>query len=73
MDSRETRMVFIRAPGIESVDSDKVRVLATYKDRPVAVQQNDLIGTSFHPELTDSLEWHMYFMDMVIKEKSLIR
>lgn len=73
MDNQVARMIFIRAPGIESVDSEKVRVLATYKNRPVAVQQNNLIGTSFHPELTDNLEWHMYFMDMVIKEKYLIK
>lgn len=65
-----TPMVFIRAPGIESVDGDKVRILATYDDKPVAVRQNDLIGTSFHPELTDNVRWHMYFMDMVIKDKS---
>lgn len=61
-----TPMVFIRAPCIESVDSDKVRVLATYKSIPVAVRQNDLIGISFHPELTESLDWHMYFMGMVL-------
>lgn len=72
-DSQVTPMVFIRAPGIESVDSDKVRILATYKNAPVAVQQNDLIGTSFHPELTDSLKWHMYFMDILIKNKNLIK
>lgn len=68
-----TPMVFIRAPGIESIDRDKVRILATYGDIPVAVRQNHLIGISFHPELTDSLRWHMYFMDMVIKGKSLMK
>lgn len=72
-DSQATPMVFIRAPGIESVDSDKVSILATYKNVPVAVRQNNLIGISFHPELTDNLRWHMYFMDVLIKDKSLVK
>lgn len=72
LDDQTTPMVFIRAPCIESIDSDKVSVLAKYKNIPVAVRQNHLIGISFHPELTDSLEWHMYFMNIVIKDKLLI-
>lgn len=72
-DSQVTPMVFIRAPGIESVDSDKVSILATYKNIPVAVRQNNLIGISFHPELTDNLRWHMYFIGILIKDKSLIK
>lgn len=69
VDSASTPMVFIRAPCIEAVNSDNVRVLATYKSRPVAVRQNNLIGISFHPELTESLEWHMYFMRIIIDGK----
>lgn len=69
VDSATTPMVFIRAPCIETVDSDKVRVLATYNNRPVAVRQDNLIGISFHPELTESLEWHMYFMRIIINGK----
>ncbi|XP_037038870.1 pyridoxal 5'-phosphate synthase subunit PdxT-like [Bradysia coprophila] len=69
LDSAATAMVFIRAPCIETVDSDKVKVLATYKNKPVAVRQNNLIGISFHPELTESLEWHLYFMRIIISEK----
>lgn len=72
-DNQETPMVFIRAPGIESVDSEEVSILATYRNKPVAVRQNNLIGTSFHPELTDNLRWHMYFMRIVIEGKLLIK
>lgn len=68
-DSATTPMVFIRAPCIESIDSEKVEVLATYKNNPVAVRQKNLIGISFHPELTDNLEWHMYFMRIIIAGK----
>ncbi|KAJ6641459.1 putative pyridoxal 5'-phosphate synthase subunit pdx2 [Pseudolycoriella hygida] len=72
-DSRSTPMVFIRAPSIESIDSNKVQVLATYKNVPVAVRQNNLIGLSFHSELTDNLTWHMYFLKTVINEKFLVK
>lgn len=66
--------VFIRAPGIVSVDSDSVEVLA-YLDRqgvarPVAVQQDNMIATSFHPELTDDTRWHKYFLKQVIAAKA---
>ncbi|PSP32719.1 pyridoxal 5'-phosphate synthase glutaminase subunit PdxT [Halobacteriales archaeon QH_10_67_22] len=48
--------VFIRAPVIESVgDAD---VLAAFEGRPVAVRDGPVVGTSFHPELTDDDRIH---------------
>lgn len=55
--------VFIRAPHIESV-GDGVQVLATYENRIVAVQQDNLLATSFHPELTGDLRLHDYFLKL---------
>jgi 5'-phosphate synthase pdxT subunit len=49
--------VFIRAPTIDEVGTD-VEVLATVDDRPVAVRQENVLGTSFHPELTDDSRLH---------------
>lgn len=49
--------VFIRAPAIDSV-GEGVDVLATVDDRPVAVRQGNVVGTSFHPELTDDSRIH---------------
>jgi len=51
--------VFIRAPVIDpaSVASD-VEVLAEWDGRPVAVKQGPVVGTSFHPELTDDARVH---------------
>jgi len=49
--------VFIRAPVIDEVGAD-VEVLATVDDRPVAVRQGNVTGTSFHPELTDDSRLH---------------
>jgi 5'-phosphate synthase pdxT subunit len=49
--------VFIRAPAIDEVGPD-VEVLATVEDRPVAVRQENVLGTAFHPELTDDSRLH---------------
>ncbi|MDL5041491.1 pyridoxal 5'-phosphate synthase glutaminase subunit PdxT [Heyndrickxia coagulans] len=55
--------VFIRAPHIVSV-SDHVEVLAECRGRIVAVRQGNLLGCSFHPELTDDLRMTEYFLSM---------
>lgn len=49
--------VFIRAPVIDEVGED-VEVLASWDDRPVAVRDGPVVGTSFHPELTDDFRIH---------------
>ncbi|CAI48323.1 pyridoxal 5'-phosphate synthase subunit PdxT [Natronomonas pharaonis DSM 2160] len=49
--------VFIRAPLIDEVDA-AVETLAAVDDRPVAVRQDNVVGTSFHPELTDDSRIH---------------
>ena len=49
--------VFIRAPVIDYVGSG-VEVLASWDDRPVAVRHGPVVGTSFHPELTDDPRIH---------------
>ena len=53
-------MVFIRAPRITQVDPS-VTILATYQDEPVMVQQGRVMGATFHPELSISLQVHHYF------------
>ncbi len=59
------RGVFIRAPVVNEV-GDGVRVLARIPDgRPVAVRQDKLLATSFHPELTDDTRVHELFVRMV--------
>jgi 5'-phosphate synthase pdxT subunit len=49
--------VFIRAPVIDEV-GDGVEVLASWDDRPVAVRDGPVVGTSFHPELTEDFRIH---------------
>lgn len=55
--------VFIRAPIVQQWGNG-VRVLAELDGRIVAVQQGNLLGLAYHPELTDSLEVHRYFLEM---------
>ncbi len=64
--------VFIRAPLVERV-GPHVDVLATIpagiygddQERVVAVQQGNLLATSFHPEIVDDVRFHKHFVEMV--------
>ena len=57
--------VFIRAPIVETV-GHRARALATLADgRCVAVEQGNLLGTSFHPEMTGEYRFHEYFLRMI--------
>ncbi|PRY70348.1 pyridoxal phosphate synthase yaaE subunit [Glaciihabitans tibetensis] len=57
--------VFIRAPVVEEIGSG-VRALASLEDgRIVAVEQGNLLGTSFHPEVTNDYRFHSYFLEKV--------
>lgn len=59
------RAVFIRAPVVESV-GPKAQILASLGDgRVVAVEQDNLLGTSFHPELSGETRLHEYFLAKV--------
>ncbi len=57
--------VFIRAPIIDQVNSG-VEILAKLADGvSVAARQEKLLVSAFHPELTDDLRFHQYFLDIV--------
>lgn len=56
-------MVFIRAPWIEKAFGE-AQVLKEYGGHIVAVRQNNLLATTFHPELTSDGAVHRYFADM---------
>jgi len=61
------RGVFIRAPAIEEI-GENVEILARLEDIVVAVRQENLLATAFHPELTDDTRFHEYFLKMILQE-----
>jgi 5'-phosphate synthase pdxT subunit len=56
--------VFIRAPWIERT-GEGVETLAEHQGHGVMVRQKNVLGTSFHPELTDDDRVHRYFLQMI--------
>ncbi len=56
--------VFIRAPWIERAGPE-VEVLAEHGGHGVFVREKNVMGTSFHPELTNDPRVHAYFLEMV--------
>ncbi|MFH0971905.1 MAG: pyridoxal 5'-phosphate synthase glutaminase subunit PdxT [Candidatus Micrarchaeota archaeon] len=56
--------VFIRAPVIEKVHG-KCEPIAYLNQKIVAARQKNLLATCFHPELTDDLRVHKYFLEMI--------
>lgn len=61
--------VFIRAPTITTASND-IEVLAKLNEKIVAIKKNNIIGTSFHPELTEDLAIHKYFVNLVKDTKN---
>lgn len=61
--------VFIRAPSVSDVGSD-VEILSKFNDRIVAIKKGNVIGISFHPELTEDTSVHKYFINLVNNSKN---
>lgn len=61
---RPFRGVFIRAPYITRVGPG-VEVLARLEEKIVLVRQGRLLAAAFHPELTEDLRLHRYFLEEV--------
>jgi 5'-phosphate synthase pdxT subunit len=57
---------FIRAPVVETVGERATPLAALEDGRVVAVRQGNLLGTSFHPEITGELRFHRAFLDTVV-------
>jgi len=61
--------VFIRAPSVSDVGSD-VEILSKFNDRIIAIKKGNVIGTAFHPELTEDISLHKYFISLVNTSKN---
>jgi 5'-phosphate synthase pdxT subunit len=60
------RGIFIRAPIINNV-GENVTILTKLNDKIVAVKQNNVIGTSFHPELSEDRRLHELFIKDILE------
>jgi pyridoxal 5'-phosphate synthase pdxT subunit len=64
----EIRAVFIRAPWVEEI-GPSIKILASVDGHPVAIRSGNLLATSFHPELTEDLRIHQYFLDEIVRKQ----
>jgi len=60
------RGIFIRSPIVNNV-GDSVTILTKLSDKIVAVKQNNIIGTSFHPELSADRRLHELFIKDILE------
>jgi 5'-phosphate synthase pdxT subunit len=60
--------VFIRAPVIERVNNNVETLARLAEGTVVAVKEGKLVASAFHPELTDDLRFHQYFLDIVAEK-----
>ncbi|MEN3014538.1 MAG: pyridoxal 5'-phosphate synthase glutaminase subunit PdxT [bacterium] len=58
------RAVFIRAPEIVNM-GPKVKELANFEEIPVLVQENNVLVSTFHPELSSNVTIHRYFLSLI--------
>lgn len=59
----QERVAFIRAPKI--LDAGPTEVISQLNGQPIAVKAGNLVGASFHPEITGGKRLHQIFLDMV--------
>jgi 5'-phosphate synthase pdxT subunit len=65
-DGPPVHAAFIRAPVVERMGEQVTPMAALVDGRVVAVRQGNLLGTSFHPEITGELRFHRAFLDTVV-------
>jgi 5'-phosphate synthase pdxT subunit len=59
------RGIFIRSPIVNNV-GESVTILTKLNGKIVAVKQNNIIGTSFHPELSSDRRLHELFIKDIV-------
>ena len=69
IENRETNLIFIRAPRISSAGTCDNLLSIEWKNRQeiVAVKSDNILVTTFHPELDSNSVFHKYFVDEYVK------
>ena len=60
--------IFIRAPQVTRVGDD-VEILSEHNNIPVLLKQDNFLVSSFHPELTEDVRLHEYFIRLVAENR----
>jgi 5'-phosphate synthase pdxT subunit len=63
-DTKKYPAFFIRAPRIEKIENE-VEILGKFNSEAVLIQYRNNLLATFHPELTEDLRIHKYFLKMV--------
>jgi len=58
--------IFIRAPAIDMVHNG-AKILSKHENKAVLLRQGNLLVSTFHPELTNDIRIHKYFVNMIRK------
>lgn len=65
------RCVFIRAPRFEILSGSgtepHLEILGKLEEHPICIRERNILVASFHPELTEDLRLHRYFLEMIEK------
>jgi len=72
LDKKIINGVFIRAPCVEKIGNN-VKILSELDQKIIAVKENQYIGISFHPELTDDTYIHELFIKEIQDYKKKVR
>jgi len=62
--NKQVELVFIRAPKITHI-GDGVQIIAEHNGEPVAVEKDNIIGLTYHPELADDTTVYEHFYGLV--------
>ena len=65
------RGVFIRAPYITKVGNG-VNILAYQEEQIICASQGSLLVAAFHPELTNDLRMHRYFLEQIVSKSRML-
>jgi pyridoxal 5'-phosphate synthase pdxT subunit len=65
---KPSEVVFIRAPVIRRVGAN-AKVLATYLQTPILVEQGKHLVATFHPELSSDDRVHRHFIERLVRNR----
>lgn len=59
--------IYIRAPFIENIINNNVKIISFQDEIITGVKQDNIIGLTYHPELSNDVEFYNYFISLIDK------